>query len=325
MTTDPIDSRQLQIFLCLAQNGSLKSAANELSLTSSAISHSITNLESTLGVSLFNRTGKGLVLTEKGTYLFRRATPLLAQMCNVRASLQGDQLSDAANLQVGGGFSFIRYVFPDVLREFRDCFPRTNLSVRAFSRDACLQALMNREIDCAIVADPPEENTDIVYTRLFDDELLLLIPARNPMAALELIPIRSLANKTLIVARTQSYTNRTAQTALRRKGVEFREYLEVGCNSAVCEMVKLGQGFGLVPSWIAAKENLSSLAVLRPIEAVSLRRTWAYVTTKWAEPSLAQRTILRLCQQATQNLGVALHSLMISASCLCSEFNGAPL
>jgi DNA-binding transcriptional LysR family regulator len=72
---DPIDSRQLQIFLCLAGKGNLKSAAAELFLTSSAISHSISNLEASLGVSLFYRSGKGLVLTPKAEFLYRKEIP----------------------------------------------------------------------------------------------------------------------------------------------------------------------------------------------------------------------------------------------------------
>ena len=299
---DPIDSRKLQIFLCLAQKGSLKAAAPELCLTNSAVSHAITSLESSLGVQLFHRSGKGLVLTEKGEFLYRKAIPVVARMNNIRAELAGEQHDDRATLRVSAGFSFLGCVLPDVVREFNECFPRGNISIRAAERDASLQLLRDREVDAAILVEPPDDGAEFTYEKLFDDEPRLLMNTRNPLAALEVVPLRNLAMKTLLVSRTDSHTVRALQQQMTRKGVEFRECVAVGGASAICEMVKLGQGVALLPDWVVRHVAPSPLLVTRPVEGLRLTRTWALVCAKWTQPTLPIRTFRRLCQQAVSGL-----------------------
>lgn len=299
---DPIDSRKLQIFLCLAQKGSLKAAAPELSLTNSAVSHAIASLESHLGVQLFHRSGKGLVLTEKGEFLYRKAIPVVARMNNIRSELAGEQLEDRPNLRIATAFNFLSCVVPDVLREFNECFPRSNVSIRAAERDSSLELLRNREVDAAIMVEPPEEGAEFTYQKLFDDEPRLLMHTRNPLAALEVVPLRSLSMKTLLVARANSHTIRVLQQQMGRKGIEFKECITVGSTTALCEMVKLGQGVALLPDWVVHHMAPSPMLVTRPVEGLRLKRTWAFVSAKWTMPNLAHRTFRRLCQQAVSNL-----------------------
>ncbi len=295
---DPIDSRQLQIFLCLATKGSLKAAAAELFLTSSAISHSITNLEASLGVPLFHRSGKGLVLTPKGEFLRRKSIPLIAQMNNIRSALTGDSLADRASLRVAAGYNFLTYKAPDIVREFNECFPRGSLTIRAAERDKCLKLLLDREVDAVVLVDPPEDGPDFSYTRLFEDELMLLMHCRNPLAGLEIVSVADLNNKSLVVSRLQSYTTNHIVEQAKRKGVVFRECFEVGNTAAIYEMVKMGQGLALLPNWIVKLEEPSSLVVARPVSGIRLSRTWAYVEPTWKVPNLAGRTFKRLCLQA---------------------------
>ena len=299
---DPIDSRKLQIFLCLARKGSLKAAAPELCLTNSAVSHAITSLEADLGVQLFHRSGKGLVLTEKDEFLYRKAIPVVARMNNIRSELAGENLEDRATLRVAVGFSFLAGVVPDVIREFNECFPRGHISIRAAERDAGLELLRDREVDAAIMVEPPQDGADFTYEKLFDDEPRLLMNTRNPLAALEVVPLRNLAQKTLLVARAQSHTTKALQLQMSRKGIEFRECIEVGSAAAICEMVKLGQGVALMPDWVVRHASPSPLLITRPIEGLCLTRTWGFVCAKWNVPNLALRTFRRLCQQAVAGL-----------------------
>ncbi len=310
---EPIDSRKLQIFLCLAQKGSLKAASPELSLTNSAVSHAITSLEANLGVQLFHRSGKGLVLTEKGEYLYRKAIPMVARMNSLRAELAGEKLEDRSSLKIAAGFSLLGPVMPDVIREFNECFPRGTVSVRAAEREASLQLLLDREVDAAIIVDPPAEDADFAYERLFDDEPRLVVNTRNPLASLEVVPARNLAQKTLIVSRTESHTVKNLVQQLGRRNVEFRECLAVGGISAICEMVKLGQGVAILPEWVLRHATDSPSLVSRPIEGLRLTRSWAFVTAKWAAPSLATRTFMRLCQQAVAGLGAQASAVVAGA------------
>ncbi len=122
--------------------------------------------------------------------------------------------------------------------------------------------------------------------------------------------------KTLLVARSNSHTIRTLQQQMSRKGIEFKECIAVGSTTAICEMVKLGQGVALLPDWVVRNVAPSPMLVTRPIEGLRLTRTWAFVSATWTMPNLANRTFRRLCQQAVS--GLATHtSKLMSAAALC--------
>jgi LysR family transcriptional regulator for metE and metH len=254
-------------------------------------------------VPLFHRSGKGLVLTPKGEFLRRKSIPLIAQMNNIRSALTGDSMADRVSLRIAAGYNFLTYRAPDIVREFNECFPRGSLTIRAAEREKCLNLLLDREVDAVVLVDPPEDGSDFSYTRLFEDELMLLMHARNPLAGLDIVPVVALNNKSLVVSRLQSYTTTSIVEQARRKGVVFRECFEVGNTAAIYEMVKTGQGLALLPNWVLKIEEMSSLIVARPVSGIHLSRVWAYVEPTWKSADLAGRTFKRLCIQATFSLG----------------------
>ena len=294
---EPIDSRQLQIFLCLAAEGSLKNAAETLFLTTSAISHSISNLEESLGVKLFHRSGRGLVLTSRGKMLYQRGGGVLAQLCTLRQQMAEESLSDPVTVRVAGAHSFVSYLLPEVAREFGGCFRRGSLSIRAVEREESLRRLRDREADVAIVVEPPEDDAEIQSTPLFSDEMRLVVGRRSALAEMDRVPWRTLANRNLIVARLHSHTSRMLVEDAQRRGLRFREVTEAGSTTAVLELLKLGDGFGLLPAWLVQRAD-NPAVVMREIEGYRFVRTWACVESRATAGDLAYRTFRRLCQSA---------------------------
>lgn len=299
---EPIDSRQLHVFMVLARKGGLKAAAAELCLTASAISHSIANLESNLRVQLFHRSGRGLVLTEKGKYLLENSGPIVAQMADLRQRLTDEHLVDGGPLKVAVGHSFLQCFMPGLVAEFNECFSKPQITVWAIERDQRLQALRKQEIDVAIMTDPPEEAPEFICTPLFEDELKLVLPASHALARFATVPMRSLGGSTLLVRQRQARTVQACLAQIRREGFEVKECVESGGVGGILEMVKLGQGFALQPDWILDRVARPAGLAIRPIENLNLTRTWAHVRLQWKRPNLADRTLLRLCQRMAANL-----------------------
>lgn len=294
---EPIDSRQLQIFHRLAAEGSLKKAAESLFLTTSAISHSISNLEDSLGVKLFHRSGRGLVLTNRGEMLYQRGGGVLAQLCALRQQVAEESLSDPVTVRVAGAHSYVSYLLPEVAREFGGCFRRGSLSIRAAEREESLRRLREREADVAIVVDPPEDDAEIQSTGLFADEMCVVVSRRSALAEMDRIPWRALADRNLIVARLHSHTSRMLVEDAQRRGLRFRELTEAGSTTAVLELLKLGEGFALLPAWLIERAG-NPAVVTRPIEGFRFVRNWAYVESRSTAGGLAHRTFRRLCQSA---------------------------
>ena len=308
---DPIDSRQLQIFVALARKGSLRAAAAELFLTNSAISHSIHALETSLDTKLFHRPGKFLELTGKGQFLLKEAPNILSSMDRVRLQLAGDEALPHSSLRVAVGFSLISHLLPEVISEWELCFPDSRLIARAAERDACLKWVSEDVVDMAVLVDPPAES-EFSVEHLFDDELRLVVEAGSPLAKLDAVSLRSLHGKTFLTSRLQSHTAQMVLAEMRRHGFSFHDCIELGSIEGILEMVKLGTGVTLQPGWILDRHADKRL-VSRPLQNVRLIRRWGHVSSGKKELNLLERTFLRLCRRFAGNLQSSATNL---AACL---------
>ena len=318
---DPIDSRQLQIFVALARKGSLRAAAAELFLTNSAISHSIHALETSLDTKLFHRPGKFLELTGKGQFLLKEAPNILNSMDRVRLQLAGDEALPNSSLRVAVGYSLISHLLPEVISEWELCFPDSKLIARAAERDACLKWVNEDVVDLAVLVDPPADS-DFKVEHLFDDELRLVVEASSPLAKLETVNLRSLHGKTFLTSRIQSHTSQMVLSEMRRHGFSFHDCIELGSIEGILEMVKLGTGVSLQPNWIIDRRADDKRIVARPLHNVKLVRRWGHVSSGKKELNLLERTFLRLCRRFAGNLqnGVA-HVAAVIAVCAFDDLD----
>jgi len=314
---DPIDSRQLQIFVALARKGSLRAAAAELFLTNSAISHSIHALETSLDTKLFHRPGKFLELTVKGQYLLKEAPNILNSMDRVRLELAGDDSLPRSSLRVAVGHSLISHLLPEVQSEWELCFPDSKLVAKAAERDACLKWLNDDVIDVAVLVDPPTES-DFKVEHLFEDELHLVVEAGSPLAKLEAVNLRSLHAKTFLTSRLQGHKAQMVISEMRRNGFSFHDCIELGGIEEIFEMVKLGTGVTMQPNWLIERRRNDRLIVSRPLSNVHMIRRWGLVSGGNKELNL-----LRLCRRFADNLfcGVAKVAAF-AAICLIEDYDG---
>lgn len=298
---EPIDSRQLHIFLMLATKGNLRSAAQELHITNSAVSHSIHVLENSLGTKLFHRPGKMLILTEQGRYLAQEAAVLLSHMDRIRSKLAGPVLDESATLRVAVGFTFLNRPLPDVVREWQQCFPKATLAAQAAERDACLHLVKNEAVDGAIVVDPPED-AELEQVPLFEDRLKVLMSSDNALSRSDALSIRNLHQKVLLVSRLQSHTTQRVLSEMRRRSLNFRDCVEVGSSQALGEMIKAGAGIAFMPEWAMPSASDDGGLVARDLEDVNITRKWAYVRSNQTPANFMSRTFLRLCQRVAERL-----------------------
>lgn len=138
----------LRIFLTVARSPSLAAAALETHLTPSAVSKALKRLEENVGMPLFDRSAKALVLNQSGTFLLARAQTLLALADQARADLMGGRA--AIDCRVGGPAVLLwRHGRPvgDALQEW----PQASLRMQAMFEDEALAALARGDINAAIV------------------------------------------------------------------------------------------------------------------------------------------------------------------------------
>lgn len=157
------DWDKLRVFHAAAEAGSFTHAGDKLHLSQSAVSRQVSGLEQDVGVPLFHRHARGLVLTEQGEMLYRTVHEVFMKLENVRARMTDGKDQPSGNLcvttTVGLGGSWLT----ERVAEFVDLYPE--ISLELIYSDLELD-LMMREADCAIRLRPPQQ-PDLIQRKLF--------------------------------------------------------------------------------------------------------------------------------------------------------------
>ena len=165
----PLDWDKLRVFHAAAEAGSFTHAAESLHLSQSAISRQVSALEHDVGVPLFQRHARGLVLTEQGELLFRTAHDVFIQLETVKAQLGETTDKPQGTLRVSTTVGLGAGWLTDRLPEFIEIFPDINLQLILTNEEL---DLTTRQADCAIRLRQPQQ-PDLIQRKLFTVHLHL--------------------------------------------------------------------------------------------------------------------------------------------------------
>ena len=296
-----IDSRQLLAFRALAETGSFTLAAKQLSLTQSAVSHSIKALEEDLNCSLINRLGRRIHLTQSGEIFLASAERIFKQMQHVRSELDALGKWGAGRLRIGAGTTACQYILPTVIREFRQTFPECQLSISPNDAKELLEALRANEIDLALTLTP-EGQDDIDYQLVFEDELKFAVSPSHPWANRKTAPAAEIDDQTYVTYSKRSRTFDQLRRHFRNEGHELAHVIELGNMEAIKELVKIGIGVGVIAPWVAQKEVEEASLHLLGIGRKKLKRAWGVCSVKGRKLSLMEETFVGLCESVCECL-----------------------
>lgn len=158
-----LDWDKLRVFHAAAEAGSFTHAADRLKLSQSAISRQVSALEHDVGVPLFHRHARGLVLTEQGELLYRTATDVLIKLENVRSRLTETADQPSGTLRVATTVGLGAGWLTDRVHEFVERFPDIRLQLTFNNEELDLTM---RQADCAIRLRQPQQ-PDLIQRRLF--------------------------------------------------------------------------------------------------------------------------------------------------------------
>jgi len=159
----PLDWDRLRIFHAAAEAGSFTHAAQTLHLSQSAISRQVSALEQDVGVPLFQRHARGLILTEQGEVLFRTARDVLMKLENVRTRLTESREKPTGLLKVTTTFGMGSGWLAERMAEFLKLYP--DVRIQLLLDDEELDLTM-RHADCAVRLRRPHQ-PDLIQRKLF--------------------------------------------------------------------------------------------------------------------------------------------------------------
>ncbi|EUJ30649.1 LysR family transcriptional regulator [Listeria floridensis FSL S10-1187] len=176
-----MDFNQLHYFIVTAETEHLTLASERLDLSQSALSRAIQNLESELGVLLFDRTGRGIKLNHFGRQFYHRALDLTEKLAFAQKELLHLADPDFGMITLGFthtlGFSFV----PELLKGFRQAHPKNQFSFRESRTNELLELVKSDELEIGLAV---KETTDTSLTAfpIATEKMVLLLSHEHPLS-----------------------------------------------------------------------------------------------------------------------------------------------
>ena len=232
-----ITLRELEVFAAIGRTGRITAAGDELGLSQSAASGAIAELERRLGVALFDRVGRRVVLNEHGRYLLPRALDLLRAAGELEAGFGAgppSRLTVAASLTIGN------YVLPGLLAELTRDDPAHRYEVEIGNSRSVVAMLKECRADIGLI-EAPLSDSRIASELWLADEMVIYARADHPFVRQP--PGRDeLAGAPWIVRESGSGVRRTLEAILLPHLGSINVVLELGSGEAIREAVRRGMG-----------------------------------------------------------------------------------
>ncbi|MBQ8686033.1 MAG: LysR family transcriptional regulator [Clostridia bacterium] len=238
-----------RVFYTVAKSGSLTKAAEELYISQPAVSRSIKQLETQLGVNLFTRTHRGMTLSAQGGKVIfaevERALNLLEEAENRIAEMKN---SATGTVRIGASDTIFEYFLADKIVEFHERFPAVKIELTADFTPDTIEKLKSDKCDVAFVNLPitadPELKLHGNCMRLND---IFITSDKFPELTKGVVPLSKLKNYPLILMDENTVARRSLENFLSSVGISFQPAIEVGSWDLMKRLVTSGMGIGVVP------------------------------------------------------------------------------
>jgi DNA-binding transcriptional LysR family regulator len=240
-----LDLGQLEAFVQVANQRSFSRAAEALFLTQPSVTARIQALERDLGERLFERSGRGIRLTEVGECFLPHAERVLQALNAGRDAIDSLRNLHSGSLVLASATTVSTYVLPGLLKTFRARYPRIEVSVRTGRSEQVLQMLLQDEAQVGLVRAVYHQ--DIETKGLIEDELVLVANNSHELLGAGSVTVEQLGDHPFIFFDRNSSYYSLAQGMFRQHGVVPRTQMELDSMEATKKMVEEGLGIAMLP------------------------------------------------------------------------------
>ncbi|HQT90234.1 MAG: LysR family transcriptional regulator [Acidiphilium sp. 37-64-53] len=287
--------RQIRYFVATAEIGRVSRAATELSISQSAVTTAIKELELIVGLDLFDRTQQGMELTTAGRQFLSHAYDILGKI-DEATKLSVETRDLEGTLTVAATYTVIGYFLPYHLERIRRMFPRLDIRLSEMSRESIEEGLLANRYDIAVLLTSNILNSSLTTETLLSSARRLWLPARHPLLDRESVGLREISDEPYIMLTVDE----AAHSSLKywsRSAFQPSVKLRTSSVEAVRSLVANGQGVAILSDmvhrpWSLEGKRIETVVVSDPIPSMDVGVAWRR-NAEFSPPMNAFRTYFR--------------------------------
>ncbi|MBF0865646.1 MAG: LysR family transcriptional regulator [Gluconobacter potus] len=244
-----LQRNHLMIIQEVAREGSLTAAGARLNLTQPALSHAVRKIEMQLGVKIWRREGRSLILTQAGQWLLSLANRLLPQFSLAEERLEQFANGERGTLRIGMECHPCYQWLLNVVSPYLERWPKVDVDVRQKFQFGGIGAILSNEIDILVTPDPLYK-PGLNFTPVFDYELVLVVGSGHRLYGVDRVTPEQLADETLITYPVPSERLDIYTQFLQPAGIAPRQQKQIETTDIMLVMVAHGRGVAALPRWL---------------------------------------------------------------------------
>ncbi|WP_370052325.1 LysR family transcriptional regulator [Neptunomonas sp.] len=289
--------RQLEVFLAIAHHDNITKAANSLSMSQSAASSALKDLEDQFDIQLFDRVGKRLQINELGRLMRPRAEALLDQARGLESELMQHQTP--GQLKLGATLTIGNYLAVELMAAYMAEHPSQRVTLEVANTSAIIEKLTNYELDIGLI-EGEANNSNLEFIPWLEDELVVFCSPSHPLAMKSVISDQDLQEASWILREQGSGTRQAFDWAMRGFLPRFTILLELQHTEAIKRSVKAGLGISCL-SRIALEESFANGSLVElNVAHINLHRQFYLVIHKQKYRSAGIERWLAMCTNPDQ-------------------------
>jgi DNA-binding transcriptional LysR family regulator len=231
-----MDIRQMQYFVCLAQEGNVTRAARRLSIVQPALSMQIAKLESSLGKKLFHRGAQGMTLTPAGETLLQIVDPILKDIDRAKETMSQLDGKVSGRVSIGMIASAAQSTLPLSSAKIAAHYPEIHLLVCEGYTESILEWVAASQLDLAVV-NIPQRRIMLSTKHILDEQMMLAHSAAVDLGLPKNVPYTRLAELDVVIPSRRHGLRRILDDAAAEAGFTLNPRLEIDTLSAISEVV----------------------------------------------------------------------------------------
>ena len=253
--------KELEAFIAVLEEGNFEGAARRLNATSPAVSKRISELESELGVRLFERTTRRCHITLRGRALVPFAQRVLADISEIQRAV-GERSSLTGHVRLGVPESIACTLLPEILRSVSANLPELTIGTKVGFSVGHMREVRSRELDIACVVGPVF-GEDLVSEPFCEIPLSWI--AAGPTWTEEPLTIDELAKRTILLPANGRHRP-VIEGWFKSRGLRVKQIITCNSLALAVKLTTIGMGLSLVPIECARQELDSHIVTIVPVQ-----------------------------------------------------------
>jgi DNA-binding transcriptional LysR family regulator len=290
-----MEVRSLEVFLSVAKHLNFTRAGEEVNLSQPSVSVRIRQLETELGVKLFEQLGKRVTLTEAGSLLIPHAHRVIGAIEDATHAIDELQGLERGSLRIGASTTPGMYLIPKTIANFKTRYPKIEIQLGIRDTRQVENGVARNEFDFGFVGGHLAGD-EVDAQPWLTDQLVLVVAPGHALGRKKSVKLEDLRKEKFILREPGSATRATITSHLQRSNLTVEPIMEMENPESVKKAVQSGLGIAFISLFAVETELKAKSLVAVVVRGIDIRRELKIVHRKDKHLSRAARTFIEMAR-----------------------------